>query len=132
MPPASPFPIPDPMSSPVITPPAPLVLADEAAYAAGTVASHKLLANAAGSATVFAFAAGERFREHSTPHEALLVVVDGEATVTFAGADHRVRAGEAFHFPAGARHAVHAEAEMRMLLVVLRTDVGPRAEPPAP
>ncbi len=118
------------MSSPVVTPPAPLVLAEQAAYTAGTVASQKLLASAGGSATVFAFAAGEGFREHATPHEALLVVVDGEAVVTFGGADHRVRAGEAFHFPADARHAVHAEAAMRMLLVVLRTDVGP--EPPAP
>ena len=120
------------MSSPVATPPAPLVLSEQAAYAAGTVVSHKLLASAAGSATVFAFAAGESFREHATPHEALLVVVDGEATVAFGGADHRVRTGEAFHFPAGAPHAVHADAPMRMLLVVLRTDVGPRAAPPAP
>jgi quercetin dioxygenase-like cupin family protein len=120
------------MSSPVLTPPVPLVLSEQAAYAVGTVASQKLLASAAGSATVFAFAPGEGFREHSTPHEALLVVVDGEAVVTFGGAVYRVRAGEAFHFPAGAPHAVHAEVEMRMLLVVLRTDVVPRSEPAAP
>lgn len=104
------------------TPPNVQSLADAAAFQPGTIASQQLLKNEAGSATVFAFAAGEEFREHSTAHEALLVVVDGEAAVTLGGTEHRVRAGDAIRFPAGVPHAVRAEGPMRMLLVVLRND----------
>jgi quercetin dioxygenase-like cupin family protein len=106
--------------------PAAVPLAEAAPYEPGTVVSRKLLKNASGSATLFAFAPGEAFREHVTPHEALIVVVDGEATVTFDGTTHRVREGESFRFPAGAPHAVEAATAMRMLLVVLRND------PPTP
>lgn len=104
------------------TPAAVLSLAEAAAFQPGTITSQQLLKNESGSVTAFAFAAGEEFREHSTAHEALLVVVDGEAAVTLEGTEHRVRAGHSIRFPAGAPHAVRAEGPMRMLLVVLRND----------
>ena len=114
------------MSIPTLSPTV-HALAGLAAYNPGTITSQKLLETASGSATVFAFAPGEQFREHSIAHDALVVVIDGEATVTLGSAEHRVRAGESFRFPPRAPHAVRAETEMRMLLVVLRND--PTATP---
>ena len=110
------------MSIPTLSPTV-HALAGLAAYEPGTITSQQLLTTPSGSATVFAFAAGEQFREHSTAHDALVVVIDGEATVTLGGAEHRVRAGEAFRLPPRAPHAVRAESAMRMLLVVLRNDL---------
>ena len=95
-------------------------LADLAAFQDGAVVSRVLLKNAGGSVTLFAFAEGEALSEHATPSDALLLVTEGEAEVTVAGAPHRVRAGETLRLPADVPHAVHAAQPFRMLLVMLR------------
>ena len=95
-------------------------LAELAAFQPGTIVSRMLLKNKGGTATLFAFAEGEGLSEHTAPFDALIVVTDGEATVTIAGEAHRVGAGEAVRLPADVPHAVHADADLRMLLVMLR------------
>jgi quercetin dioxygenase-like cupin family protein len=70
--------------------------------------------------TLFAFAEGEGLSEHTAPFDALIVVTDGQAEVTIAGERHAVRAGETIRLPAGVPHAVHAPADVRLLLVMLR------------
>ncbi|HIG75241.1 MAG TPA: cupin domain-containing protein [Bacteroidetes bacterium] len=88
--------------------------------APGAVTSGLLLKSPGGSATLFAIAAGEGLGEHATPHEALFTVLGGEAEVVLEGASHTVRAGDAVHFPARARHSVRALSDLRFLLVLLR------------
>ena len=95
-------------------------LADLAAFQEGSIVSRMLLKNGAGSVTLFAFAEGEGLSEHTAPFDALLVVTDGEAEVTMAGERHAVRTGEVLQLPAGVPHAVHAPADVRLFLVLLR------------
>jgi quercetin dioxygenase-like cupin family protein len=96
------------------------VLADLLAYQEGAVVSRVLLKKRSGTVTLFAFAAGEGLSEHTTPYEALLYVVDGAAEVTVGGTQHRVEAGQLIALPADVPHAVHAPADFKMLLVMIR------------
>ena len=91
-------------------------------YQPGSIVSRQILKDRGGSVTAFAFDAGEGLSEHTTPHEALLQVIDGTARVEIAGEAHEVGAGELIHLPAGVPHAVQAEERFRMLLVMIRTD----------
>jgi quercetin dioxygenase-like cupin family protein len=79
-----------------------------------------LLKNQGGSLTVFAFEAGQGLSEHSTPHEAAIVVLDGTATVTVGGEAHSVQTGQYLHLPGGVPHALHADVSFKMLLTMLR------------
>lgn len=104
--------------SPLATP-APL--ADLADYQAGSVVSRTLLKSPGGSLTMFAFAEGESLSEHTTPHDAVVLVVDGVARITVGGRVHEVSAGGTLLMPANVPHAVHAAAPFKMLLVMLRS-----------
>lgn len=96
-------------------------LADLIAYQAGSIVSRMLLKKKSGNITLFAFGAGEGLSEHTTPHDALVYVIDGEADVTIGGNAHRVKAGETLLLPAHVPHAVHAPADFKMLLVMLKS-----------
>ncbi|MBT8461399.1 MAG: cupin domain-containing protein, partial [Gemmatimonadetes bacterium] len=63
-------------------------------YQDGAVVSRQLAKTSGGSVTVFAFAEGEGLSEHTTPHEALLQIVDGVALIEIAGVTHQVREGQ--------------------------------------
>ncbi len=97
-------------------------LTDLIDYQDGAVVSRQLAKTPGGSVTLFAFAAGEGLSEHSTPHEALLQVVDGFALVEVAGVSHRVGEGQVIRLPGGVPHAVQAEQRFKMLLVMVRLD----------
>ena len=86
----------------------------------GSIVSRTILKRSSGSVTLFAFDAGEGLSEHTTPHEALILVLDGEAGISIGGESHGVGPGQAILLPAGVPHAVRAESPFRMLLVMLR------------
>jgi quercetin dioxygenase-like cupin family protein len=80
-----------------------------------------VLAKAAGaSVTLFAFDAGEGLSEHSTPFEALVLVLEGALTLTIGGAPVEATPGTIVRMPAQVPHAVQAAEPARMLLVMLR------------
>ena len=90
------------------------------AYQDGSVVSRQLVKNASGGVTLFAFDKGEALSEHTTPHDALIVVLDGRADVTVLGETRSVSAGEAIFMPGGKPHAVAAPERFTMLLVMLK------------
>jgi len=91
------------------------------AYQEGSVVSRTLLKKATGNITVFAFDRGEGLSEHSTPHDAVVQILDGEAEVTVGGRLHRVGEGEGLLLPATVPHALHARSRFKMLLIMIRT-----------
>ncbi|MDT8435599.1 MAG: cupin domain-containing protein [Gemmatimonadota bacterium] len=99
-------------------------LAGLVAVQAGAVVSRTILKGRGGTVTLFAFGAGEGLSEHTTPHEALVVCLDGEADITVGGETHRLETGRALRLPAGVPHAVAAVAPFRMMLVMLRDPAG--------
>jgi quercetin dioxygenase-like cupin family protein len=90
-------------------------------YQAGSVVSHTIIHNRAGTVTLFAFDVGEGLSEHTAPYDALLHLLEGEAEVTIAGSRNFMRQGEAIVLPAGKPHAVRASKRFKMLLTMIRS-----------
>ncbi len=88
----------------------------------GAVVSQTLIKNRGGSLTLFAFDAGEGLSEHSTPHEAVIQILEGAARITIGEQPHVATEGEALRLPAAVPHAVHAETAFKMLLIMLKTE----------
>jgi quercetin dioxygenase-like cupin family protein len=95
-------------------------LAEQVSYQEGSVVSRKILGGRRGNATLFAFAAGEGLTEHTSPYDALVVILDGEAEIRVGGAAHEVGTGETITLPAGIPHALHAHRPFKMMLVMIR------------
>jgi quercetin dioxygenase-like cupin family protein len=96
------------------------VLADQVSYQDGSVVSRKILGGKGGNVTLFAFAVGEGLTEHTSPYEALVVVLDGVAAIRVAGTEHSVAAGETITLPANIPHALDARERFKMMLVMIR------------
>ena len=95
-------------------------LANLVEYQAGSVVSRQILKTGSGSVTLFAFGAGEGLSEHTTPFDALVQVIDGKAKVTVGGETSVVSKGEVMLMPADIPHAVDAEQQFKMLLVMMK------------
>jgi quercetin dioxygenase-like cupin family protein len=92
-------------------------------YGEGAIVSRTLVKGPAGSLTVFAFDKGQELSEHSTPFDAYVTVLDGEAILVIGGNEVRAKVGETVRMPAGIPHAVKAPERFKMLLVMLRNDL---------
>jgi len=84
------------------------------------IASRVLAKNGGGNVTLFAFSEGEGLSEHTTPFDALVIVVSGSLTLTIGGVPIVATAGDIVRLPASVPHAVDATEASRMLLVMLR------------
>ena len=89
-------------------------LAASIEYQEGAVVSRVLVKKATGNVTLFAFDAGEGLSEHTTPFDALVHVIEGEASITIGGDDHSVGAGSAVLMPADVPHALEAASRFKM------------------
>jgi quercetin dioxygenase-like cupin family protein len=94
--------------------------ADVIQYQTGAVVSRTLVKGPGGTVTAFAFDAGEGLSEHTTPFDALVFMVDGEAEISISGRPHRLRAGQLLKLPARQPHAVKAITPFKMFLVMIK------------
>jgi quercetin dioxygenase-like cupin family protein len=85
------------------------------------IASRVLLKTIGGNATLFTFDAGEGLTEHSSPMEALAVVLEGTCRFVVGGADVRAVGSTVVRLPAGVPHEVEAIDATRFLLIMLRS-----------
>lgn len=90
-------------------------------FQSGAIVSRTLLKAVNGSTTLFAFDAGQELSEHTTPNEALLVVIEGETVVSIRGVVYHLHAGDVITLPANQPHAVKAVKQFKMLLVMMDT-----------
>jgi|SRR5215470_16173802 len=93
------------------------------------IASRVLARTSGGNVTLFAFDAGQGLEEHTSPFDALVLVLEGALTLTIGGAAVAASPGTVVRMPGGVPHAVDAPEPARMLLVMLRepkTGDGPR------
>lgn len=84
------------------------------------IASRVLARAPGGTVTLFAFAQGEELSEHTTPFDAMVVVVDGALDLTIGNARVHATPGTVTRLPANVPHAVLAQGASRMLLIMLR------------
>ena len=89
-------------------------------YADDSIVSKTLLDKPAGTLTLFAFGAGQKLSEHTSPYDATIQVLDGRAKVTIDGVPKEVCAGELIIMPAHVPHAVTAEEKFKMVLIMIR------------
>jgi quercetin dioxygenase-like cupin family protein len=95
-------------------------LADLPGYAEHGIASRVLVKTGGGNATLFAFEKGQALAEHTSPFDALVLVLEGVMTLTIGGQRVQAQDGTVTRMPAGIPHALDAGARTRMLLVMLR------------
>ena len=84
------------------------------------IASRILAKTTGGNLTLFAFDAGQGLTEHTSPFEAFVMVLDGTMGLTIGGKALTAGAGTIVRLPANVPHALEAENNVRMLLVMLR------------
>lgn len=84
------------------------------------IASRILAKTGGGNLTLFAFDQGQGLSEHATPFDALVLVLDGELTLTIGGTAVKALPGTIVRMPANVPHAVDAPVAARMLLVMFK------------
>ncbi len=90
-------------------------------YQEGSVVSRVVLKRAKGNITIFAFDEGQGLSEHTSPFDALVQAVEGEAEITVAGIPIEVKAGDVVLLPAERPHAVKANTRFKMVLTMIRS-----------
>lgn len=88
------------------------------------IASRILAKAGGGSVTLFAFDAGQGLTEHTSPFDALALVLEGALRLTIGGAPVTATPGTIVLMPANVPHGVEAPEPARMLLVMLRESTG--------
>ncbi|MGI6492231.1 MAG: cupin domain-containing protein [Peptococcaceae bacterium] len=89
-------------------------------YREGQVISRTLAQIPQVSVTLFALSKGEGISAHTTPGDALVQVLDGEAEITIGEKIYNVKAGESIVMPEGISHGLEARQQFKMLLTVIK------------
>ncbi|MCM2360014.1 MAG: cupin domain-containing protein [Geobacteraceae bacterium] len=98
----------------------PMTMTELVAYQEGSVVSRTLIDKKVGTLTLFAFDAGQGLSEHTSPYDACVQIIDGEAEITIAGTVHHLVAGQMIIMPADRPHLLKAVRSFKMLLVMIR------------
>lgn len=98
-----------------------LSLLDLVNYQEGSIVSRVVLKREKGSVTIFAFDEGQGLSEHTSPFDALVQAVEGQAEVTVTGKPIALKAGEVVLLPAEKPHAVKALTRFKMVLTMIRS-----------
>ena len=101
----------------------PQQLAELVEYEEGRVVSRTFAQNPSLSLTLFAFDKGEGVSTHTAPGDAMVQVLDGEATVNIDGKKMTVDTGQVVVMPANVPHAVTAVKRFKMILTVVKKPV---------
>ena len=89
------------------------------------IASRILAKTAGGNLTLFAFDAGQGLTEHTSPFDALVMVLEGSLGLIIGGTRVHATPGTVVRMPADVPHAVDAPEAARMLLIMLRDPQAP-------
>jgi len=107
-------------TGPHLPPAEALVLDELVTPTAQGIASRILARTNAGNLTMFAFDAGQGLTEHTSPFDALVMVLDGSLSLTIGGTLVRATPGTIVRMPAGVPHGLEATEATRMLLMMLK------------
>lgn len=100
--------------------PQPFIPAESIAYADNSVVSKTILKRPTGNITLFAFDKGEGLAEHTTPHEVLLLILDGTVEITIGESLYRLQTGQCIILPANIPHSVKATEKFKMMLTMIK------------
>ncbi len=89
-------------------------------YQEGAVVSRTLMKRGMGTITLFAFDDGQGLSEHTTPFDAMVQILEGDAVITISGTAIETKTGETVLMPANQPHALKAHGRFKMLLTMIR------------
>jgi len=92
-------------------------------YEEGRVVSRTLSSKTHVNITLFAFDKGEEISAHTSPGDAMVQVLDGQARINIAGQIIDATTGQVVVMPANVAHSVFAETQFKMLLTVVKQPV---------
>jgi quercetin dioxygenase-like cupin family protein len=98
-------------------------------YADDAVVSKTLIDKGIGNITLFSFDKDQGLSEHTSPFDAVVHILDGEAEITIGGEKRNVKTGEMIIMPANIPHALYAQEKYKMLLTMLRKKVEKTEDP---
>lgn len=84
------------------------------------IASRVIARTRGGNVTLFALDAGQELSEHTTPYDALLMVLEGSLKLNVGGIPVKPVTGTVVRLPANVPHAVESLERSKILLVMLR------------
>ena len=90
-------------------------------YQEGAVVSRTIIDKKTGTCTLFAFDSGQGLSEHTTPFDALVCLLDGEAEITISGRPFHLKTGDIIIMPANKPHALRAVKRFKMMLVMIKS-----------
>jgi quercetin dioxygenase-like cupin family protein len=99
----------------------PFVMKELVPYSDGAVVSRTLIKQPTGTLTLFAFDQGQELSEHTTPFDAVVELLEGEALLTIGGKPVKAVAGQTVIMPADVPHALKAVTRFKMLLTMIRS-----------
>jgi len=89
-------------------------------YQPGAVVSRTLVDKDNVTLTLFAFDKGQSLSEHTSPHNAILQVLEGSTKVTIDGNGYDLESGESIIMPANVPHGVEATDRFKMFLTMVK------------
>jgi quercetin dioxygenase-like cupin family protein len=89
-------------------------------YSEGGIVSRQISKNDSGNLTVFSFDEGQGLSEHTSPFDAIVQILDGEAEIRIDGNPLVLQRGESVIMPANIPHSLHAVKRFKMLLTMIR------------
>ncbi len=90
-------------------------------YQDDAIVSRTIIDNESGTVTLFSFDKGQGLSEHTTPYDALIHLIDGEASVTLSGKTFHLQEGEMIVMSSNEPHALKALSRFKMLLTLIRS-----------
>lgn len=92
-------------------------------YADHSVVSKTIVKKPTGNITLFAFDKGEGLAEHSSPHEALVQILDGKTEIIIGGVPYNLEMGQCILLPANIPHALKATERFKMILTMIKSEL---------
>jgi quercetin dioxygenase-like cupin family protein len=89
-------------------------------YQDNSIVSRIVKKGAKGNITIFAFDEGEFLSEHTTPYDAMVLLIDGIMEIKISGKPFDVKADEMIIMPANEPHSLSAKERSKMLLVMIK------------
>jgi quercetin dioxygenase-like cupin family protein len=98
-----------------------LKIVDLIKYQEDSIVSKTMLNKKTGSVTLFAFDKGQKLSEHTTPFDALIFLLEGEAEIIISDKPYLVKEGELIKLPANKPHALNARKRFKMILIMIKS-----------
>lgn len=89
-------------------------------YQVSSIVSKQIIKKPNGNVTLFALDKGESIAEHTSPHEALVQILEGKMVVTIGGQPYTLVEGDSILLPPNISHGLVAEEKTKMLLTMIK------------